>query len=218
MLSDNVFADYIDNKDANLFYTDNEKWLYKLDDIGLHLGYFQGVDEKIIANKELIYLINSDEVNTDIHDINIQRIKQEYQGFMVKKDIYSSDKFGFEITGKLVNGQNIDMRYYQGMMSIANTELVFKGKNQEIYSSIAEQTTMHDVDFHSRGYSLGCNMDYRINEDLKLSFNGENIISQINWYDVYVMNGTFNSDNIIVNDDGYLEYSSFIKPLLLSKQ
>ncbi len=207
LFNQKLSGSYIENRDLDFIYNNEERYLFYIDDIKFTIGYFKRLDERVFVNKELIELIKKDD-KLGSSQINLKRSRLNYEGIIVQKELFSNNKVKLKIIGELINGKDIDERYYMGDVLYKDNNYTFSGKNQELNSNISKQTTMNDVNFSSTGYSLGCNVIYKINDYLDLKFSGQDLINMIKWKDVYIMEGNFDSDNININDNGYLEYDS----------
>jgi hypothetical protein len=157
------------------------------------IGYIKESEEKMVADEETaIFLIEREADNKysqGEYQIDLNTFSQSLEGILFGAKILSNDNYGinFTINGKLLKGIELTQRNYQGISYSENDKYYISGTRKGVYSNLTKETNMYDVDFSSRGYSLGYNLEWQISNKYKLSLVAENFYSKIKWNDVYTL-------------------------------
>ena len=208
---------YNKNLNSPLNYTNGElnqfqktKLKFQINDI-FSFGYIKETEKNYTLNEDTLRFytnILNDEKHLDNYKISFQSFSQTTEGIFLNTEIYKKNDLQLTLISKYLSGKKIIQRNYEGKAYKQNNELIIKAFNDGINSDI--NRTIEDEDFQSKGYSFGINASYELNKNTNINFSTKNLFSNIYWYNVYTNISKINTDNIIINEEGYKEYISSV--------
>lgn len=212
LLRNDIFYPLNLNDDGRLIIDEEQRWTIKIDN-NIYFGYIKESDSKYRADDDTIFFLTNQKENLEKEEytIDFYSVSQSLEGIFIGGRVWQNDKMGLNVNleGKYLVGKELIERNYQGSSVKQNGEYYLSGLRDGLYSNIGQQTEMHDVNFHSQGYSLGYNISWQIDDNSCFLFIADNVFSRINWYDVYTIVGKFDTNNLVLGEDGYYKYVSF---------
>ncbi|WP_027339729.1 hypothetical protein [Halonatronum saccharophilum] len=217
-------------EDIYFINSDKERYSLYFGDKRFFIGYISVEEEWGEADKETgIFVIErlrkGDSYSRESYDIGLERWKQVVEGLEFGGEVYSNEDRGISLVlkGKLLKGLELVQSNYQGIVKEKNGKHYFSGYSDGIDTGFNEKTTLQDIDYSSRGYSLGYKFIWNLDKQRRIVLDGENILSRINWEDAYtsIMNYENTSLGIYSNyifgsssygHDGYNDYITRLNP------
>ncbi|MFW5971973.1 MAG: hypothetical protein ACOCRL_00675 [Bacillota bacterium] len=201
------------NRDEDLFMTAKKTTFVNSGNISI--GYIDFGHNEASISRDMIKILDSYSNNyNDLkpekeYDVKLKTLTQSVNGVFMGTKVIENEKsnFNLDLIFNFLVGRKLKTRDYSGIIRYDQEELIMKGKNKGIYSAVGQQMERNNK-FKSYGYSLGGQFYWRIGEDKSVKFTVKNLLNQLIWKDVYTMEGEYDSDNVKVNEEGYLEYVS----------
>jgi len=172
------------------------------------IGYIKEKESKYIINSDTLKLIknNLNKINPrkNNYKIDFYSISQSLEGISFNKKITHKNNFSLSLINKMLFGKKLIKRNYEGKAYKENDELIIEAFNHGINSNLNNIDENHN--YSSYGYSLGIDTNYNFHKNLSINFYAKNLWSKIYWQKIFTNVSEINTDNIIINEEGYKEY------------
>ena len=176
------------------------------------IGYIKEKESKYIINSDTLKLIknNLNKINPrkNNYKIDFYSISQSLEGISFNKKITHKNNFSLSLINKMLFGKKLIKRNYEGKAYKENDELIIEAFNHGINSNLNNIDENHN--YSSYGYSLGIDTNYNFHKNLSINFYAKNLWSKIYWQKIFTNVSEINTDNIIINEEGYKEYISSV--------
>lgn len=148
------------------------------------------------------------------YPVSLKEFSQSVEGFAVGGQIFSSEKWGLDVvTGlKYLQGQEIIKRNYRGQISYHEDTYHLLVENTQVNSHMVRESKILEDTMCSQGFSLDVALSWKPVEDLLVFLTGENFYSHIRWKDVLTIKGTYGTNNLHLDEEGYFFYVPIFQP------
>lgn len=188
---------------------------WRLEGESYYLGIIFIEEQQIfIPSSTLIFLEDyfvRKDLRQEVYPARYYEMNQFLSGFVVGRDLYSCEERGLYIGGgvKYLQGDELIWRDYTGFMTHENHLSL---ERASAYSSVAKQSQIVEDRMEARGWSLDVNLSLDLFQHFQLQFTGENLYSRIHWQDVFTVRGSYNTENLRMDESGYFFYVPIFEP------
>ncbi len=211
-LLENNFTPLCSDLDGELNLNIEKRYLFRYKSIWM--GYLEAEEQQLALNSDTVALLSkpiaTDGPGLKKYNVNLKNMEQKVTGIYFGGNVWENSKrnLSLRLYGKLLNGLELNNREYLGEVIEDDGKLKMTGSRMVIFSEIGKNLTVQDITTYSTGYSTGIDLKWRVNNKAELLLNIDNLYSRIYWYNVYTEGGNYQTDNIIINEDGYFEYAT----------
>ncbi|MEJ6951720.1 hypothetical protein [Natronospora cellulosivora (SeqCode)] len=193
-------------RDESIHVSSQQKYTFQSSDSNFYFGYLRKSESNINIDEETIkffYDLGQGRLLSSRYKFKVNTVSQTLDGIYFGATVINLEDYNIKIDllAKLLRGLNLKRSYYNAEVSYRNGSFVLDGLSTSSSSFISQETSQEGIDFYSIGFSMDFLLEWQIDDLQSLSLLLEDIYSFIYWNDIYTSDGSYTSDNLVIEED-----------------